>query len=224
MAPNKSYGGSSSAFPMTVFAHMAAVAMTVMMLVWLFHFREGVAFKSDVKAKIFNLHPMLMTLGFVLLSGEAAMAYRGIPTTRKNQKLLHLILHFLALVAGIIGIYAVFKFHAELNIPDMYTLHSWLGMSTISIFGLQWLFSFFTFWYPRAQHSTRARIAPWHAIFGVLIFFMVILTAITGLVERFIFLSLRQNQEALVVNFTGLLIFFFGASVILSVLLQRSYN
>lgn len=65
------------------------------------------------------------------------MAYKTVPAKREGQKLFHLILHFIALLAGVLGIYAVFKFHNELFIPNMYTLHSWLGMSTICLFGLQ---------------------------------------------------------------------------------------
>lgn len=68
---------------------------------------------------------------------SAIMTYKTIPGTKNTQKLFHLILHFIALVAGIVGIYAVFKFHNELDIPNMYTLHSWIGMSTFCLFGLQ---------------------------------------------------------------------------------------
>lgn len=69
---------------------------------------------------------------------SAIIVYKAIPTAnRKAQKLIHLILHLIALVTGILGVYAVFKFHNELNIPHMYTLHSWIGLSTICLFGLQ---------------------------------------------------------------------------------------
>ncbi|KAG8377321.1 hypothetical protein BUALT_Bualt08G0021100 [Buddleja alternifolia] len=222
MAPKRNWSYGGGPFPATVFAHLVAVALITLVLVWLLHFREGLAFKSDNKAKIFNIHPLLMLLGFVLISGEATMTYKTVPSIRKRQKLFHLLLHLIALIAGIIGIYAVFKFHNELRIPNMYSLHSWLGMSTICLFGLQWLFSFFSFWYPRAQPSARARLAPWHAVLGMVIFFMAILSAETGLVEKFIFLGLRTSQEALIVNFTGLLILLFAVSVGLTVLLPRT--
>lgn len=217
-------GGSSfhlSALPVTIFAHLLVIAVAILVLVWLLEFREGLAFKSETKAKIFNVHPLLMVIGFILLAGEAIMSYNTIPAERKTQKLFHLTLHSIALLAGIVGIYAVFKFHHELNIPDMYTLHSWLGMSTICLFGLQWLLGFFSFMFPGAQSSTRARLAPWHVFFGMVIFFMAILTALIGLTEKFFFLGLRRSQEALIVNFTGLLILLFAISVGLSVILPR---
>ncbi|KAK3040708.1 hypothetical protein RJ639_027998 [Escallonia herrerae] len=147
------------------------------------------------------------------------MAYETVPATRKVQKVVHLILHLIALLAGIVGIYAVFKFHHELRIANMYTLHSWFGMSTICLFGLQWLLAFFSFWFPGAESSTRAKLAPWHIFLGIVIFLMAILSAETGLVERFSFLQLGRTQEALIVNFTGVLLFLFAVSVGITVIL-----
>nr|XP_043620062.1 probable ascorbate-specific transmembrane electron transporter 1 [Erigeron canadensis] len=218
-------GGSSfhmSAVPVTIFAHLLVISIAALTLAWLIKFREGFAFKSQSnKAKIFNLHPLLMILGFVLFSGEAIIMYKAVPAKRRAQKLMHLILHFIALVAGIIGVYAVFKFHSEVGIIHMYTLHSWIGLSTICLFGLQWLLGFFSFWYPRAEPMKRARMLPWHAFFGMVIFFMTIVTAETGLTQKFLFQGLRRSQEALIVNFTGLLILLFGISVGLIVILPR---
>ncbi|PHT99274.1 hypothetical protein BC332_31881 [Capsicum chinense] len=202
----------------TLFAHLLFIAITILVLVWLLHFREGLAFSSSNKSKIFNIHPLLMVIGFVLMSGEAIMAYTTTPTSRKNHKLFHMFLHLIALVAGIIGVIAVFKYHDESGIPHVYTFHSWIGLSTIILFGLQWILSFLTFLFPRARTSTRSRVAPWHALIGITIFFMAIVTAETGVVQKFIFLSLRRNQEGLIVNFIGLLILLFGISVGLTVL------
>lgn len=67
----------------------------------------------------------------------AIMAYKSVPGSRNSQKLVHLILHLLALLSGILGIYAVFKFKHEAGQPNMVTLHSWLGIITISLYGLQ---------------------------------------------------------------------------------------
>lgn len=79
--------------------------------------------------------------------------------------------------------------------------------------------AFLSFTFPGGSSFTTARLAPWHVFFGMAIFFMAILTAETGLVERFVFLGLRRTQEALIVNFTGLLILLFGIAVGLVVLL-----
>ncbi|KAI3731677.1 hypothetical protein L1987_62866 [Smallanthus sonchifolius] len=197
----------------TIFTHLLGASITLLVLYWLVNFREGFAFMSPVKLKIFNLHPLLMILGFVIFSGEAMITYKAIPATRYTLKLIHLIFHLIALATGILGIYAVFKYHDELDIPHMYTLHSWIGLSTVCLFGLQLLSGFITFLFPGAEPATRARIAPWHVFSGLVIFVLVIVTAETGLIEKFIFQKLKQGQEAFVVNFIGLLILLFGIFV-----------
>ncbi|XP_052204625.1 probable ascorbate-specific transmembrane electron transporter 1 [Diospyros lotus] len=211
-----------SAVPVTIFAHLLVIAVSTLVLVWLLYFRGGLAFKSQNKQKIFNVHPLLMVVGFLLPAGEAIMAYKSIPAKKEVQKLVHLVLHFIALACGIVGIYAVFKFHNEARVINMYTLHSWIGMSTICLFGIQWLLGFFSFWWPRAEQGTRAKYMPWHVFLGAVIFFMATVTAETGLVEKFLFLGLGKSQEALIVNFTGLLILLFAVSVGLTVVLPRS--
>ncbi|KAL8552854.1 hypothetical protein ACS0TY_001509 [Phlomoides rotata] len=147
------------------------------------------------------------------------MAYKTLPARRKTQKVFHVVLHLIALAAGVLGICLVFKFHNEAGFVNMYSLHSWLGIVTISLFAFQWLFSFFSFAYPGAQSSTRAKLRPWHAVMGMIIFMMAILTAEMGLVERFFILRLHTSQEALVVNFIGLLFFLFSLFVGLVVVL-----
>ncbi|CAK9169925.1 unnamed protein product [Ilex paraguariensis] len=186
MAPKSRQSFQLSALPVAMFAHLVAIAVMALLLVWLLHFRDG--------APIVNGD-------WVYLNSRGS--YNGIQDCTSNKK--------------------VFKFHNELGIPDMYTLHSWLGLSTICLFGLQLLFAFFAFLFPGAEWSTRARLAPWHVFFGIVIFFMAILSAETGLVEKFIFLKLQRGQEALIVNFTGLLILLFGISVGLTVLLPQRY-
>ncbi|XP_057810227.1 transmembrane ascorbate ferrireductase 2-like isoform X2 [Salvia miltiorrhiza] len=220
MATNR-YSSHQAAAAML--AHLVAAALITLVLVWLLHFRGGLAFKSDNKAKIFNLHPLLMIIGFVLFSGEAMMAYKTVPANRKRQKVFHLVVHLIALLAGILGVYAVFDYHKQSKIIHLYTLHSWLGITTISLFAFQWVVSLLTFWYPGAQESAKGRLSRWHVVVGVPIFAMMILSAETGVVEKFIFLGLRRNQEALILNLIGLFIFIFALSVALTLALPR-YN
>ncbi|KAF8389686.1 hypothetical protein HHK36_024205 [Tetracentron sinense] len=210
-----------SATPVTLFAHLLGIAATTLVLVWTLHFRDGLALKSGNKEKILNVHTVLMIIGFIFVGGEAIMAYKTVPSsTRKVQKLVHLILHLIALLVGILGVYAAFKFHHEQGIPDMDSLHSWLGMGTICLFGLQWVFGFFSFWFPGA--ASPASLVPWHYFAGMVIFLMAICTALTGLVERFTILGL-SNDQGLIVNFTGLMLLLFAIAVSLSVMLPRAY-
>ena len=65
------------------------------------------------------------------------MAYKAVPAKRKARKGVHVMLHLLALLAGILGIYVIFKFKHETGSLNMKTLHSWLGIITISLYVLQ---------------------------------------------------------------------------------------
>ena len=71
--------------------------------------------------------------------------------------------------------------------------------------------------FPGAEPATRARVAPWHILFGVIIFLMAIVSVETGITEKFMYQHLMKGQEALVINFIGLLILLFGVTVGLSV-------
>ncbi|CAN1215014.1 Transmembrane ascorbate ferrireductase 2 [Linum perenne] len=58
--------------------------------------------------------------------------------TKNLKKLVHLGLQFLALCLSLIGVWAALKFHNDKGIDNFYSLHSWLGVACISLFGIQW--------------------------------------------------------------------------------------
>ncbi|PKI71246.1 hypothetical protein CRG98_008346 [Punica granatum] len=151
------------------------------------------------------------------------MVYKTAPARREVQKNVHLVLHLIALVAGILGIYAVFKFHHEMRISNLVSLHSWLGISTICLFGLQWVLAFFSFVFPGSNTGSRTSYLSWHVFLGMVVFLLAVCTAEMGITEKFIYEGLKRNQEALIVKFTGLLIFLFAVSVSLTILIPRGY-
>ncbi|GJM85663.1 hypothetical protein PR202_ga02135 [Eleusine coracana subsp. coracana] len=58
------------AAPFTYVAHALAVVAAVMVLVWCIQFRGGLAFEDTNKNLIFNLHPVLMLIGYIILGSE----------------------------------------------------------------------------------------------------------------------------------------------------------
>ncbi|XP_072973660.1 probable transmembrane ascorbate ferrireductase 3 [Typha angustifolia] len=204
----------------TMAAHVFALTAAILMLVWVLHFGGGVNLHSDNPDLVFNVHPLVMCLGFIIFIGEGVMVYKTVRLEKKVQKFIHMMLHLVALTLGILGVYAAFKYHKESEAPDMVSLHSWLGMCTICLFGLQWLFAFFFFWFPRAPLRTRDMMSPLHASAGLAIFLMTICTAETGLMEK----SGLPGSETRVINFTGLFLLLFGIAVSISVGLPRAFS
>ncbi|GJN03382.1 hypothetical protein PR202_ga20819 [Eleusine coracana subsp. coracana] len=152
----------------------------------------------------------------------ALLAYKTVPGTKKLKKLVHLALHFLTMLLSLTGLWAVWKFHDERKIDHLYTLHSWLGLSCIIFFSLQWATGFWTFWYPGGSRSGRAFLLPWHVFFGVFIYVLAIATSVTGLLEKSIFMQSakmigRFSTEAILMNSLGMLLVLLSTLVILAI-------
>ncbi|KAF3432996.1 hypothetical protein FNV43_RR24098 [Rhamnella rubrinervis] len=210
------------ALPFTFVTHGIAVLGLILVLVWTIHFRGGLAWDSENKNLIFNIHPVLMLVGFIILGGEAIISYKSLPYTKETKKLIHLVVHGVALVLGIIGIYTAFKFHNESGIANLYSLHSWLGIGIIVLYAIQWIYGFLVFFYPGGTRSLRGESLPWHVVFGITVFLLAVGNAVVGLLEKLTFLEnsglAKYGSEAFLVNFTGIVAVLFGVFVILSVL------
>ncbi|KAJ8751759.1 hypothetical protein K2173_025940 [Erythroxylum novogranatense] len=208
-------------FPIFKVVRLLGVIVAALMLTWTVHYRGGLALVSDNKDLIFNVHPVLMVIGLILTNGEAMIAYKTVPGTKSFKKLVHLVLQLLAFCLSLIGVWAALKFHNEKGIDNFYSLHSWLGLACLFLFGIQWAAGFVTFWYPGGSKSARASLLPWHVFFGIYIYSLAIATATTGILEKVTFLQTNQvisrySTEALLVNSLGILIIILGGFVTLA--------
>ncbi|TVU45375.1 hypothetical protein EJB05_04862, partial [Eragrostis curvula] len=216
------YHHSVVASRVAMLAHVLFLTTAVLMLVWLLHFRGGINIQSQDPDQIFNVHPFVMSWGFILLIGEAILAYSTIPMDHRTQKMAHMLIHLVGLILAIFGVYAAFKFHDAAVSPDLTSLHSWLGIATLSLFALQWLFGFATFWLSGAAHEhTRAAAAPVHVMAGLAIFLLAVCTAQTGLVEKSA--AAGSVGEARLINVTGIFILLYGVAVGSTVALRRAF-
>ncbi|XP_062106342.1 transmembrane ascorbate ferrireductase 2 [Humulus lupulus] len=210
-------------FPIIFFIRIFGIIVAALLFTWTNHFRGGLALISDNKDLIFNVHPVLMVLGLVLLNGEAMLVYKTVSGTKSFKKLVHLGLQFLAVCFSIIGVWAALKFHNDKGIDNFYSLHSWLGLACLFLFSLQWAAGFVTFWYPGGDASSRASLQPWHVFLGVYIYALAIATVTTGILEKLTFLQISQvisrySTEAMLVNSLGILVVALGGIVILAVI------
>ncbi|XP_033917460.1 lysosomal membrane ascorbate-dependent ferrireductase CYB561A3 isoform X1 [Melopsittacus undulatus] len=198
---------------------------------WCQYWRGGFAW--DGSTQMFNWHPVLMVTGMVVLYGAASLVYR-LPASWSGPKLPWKVLHgCLALAAftlAVLGLVAVFRFHNDHGTPNMYSLHSWLGLVTVLLFCCQWLAGLSTFLLPWAPAWLRGLYKPIHVFFGSIILLLAAASCVSGINEK-LFFSLKNGTEqykllppeAVFANTLGLLILLF-AVLVLSALARPSWK
>jgi cytochrome b-561 len=66
------------------------------------------------------------------------LIYRAFRFERKKKlKIAHGLIQIIGFVALVVGLQAVFDFHNAKGIANLYSLHSWLGISTVFLFACQ---------------------------------------------------------------------------------------
>ncbi|XP_042503591.1 probable ascorbate-specific transmembrane electron transporter 1 [Macadamia integrifolia] len=206
--------------PLTMVTHLLGIGAAVMVLVWCIHFRGGLAFEATNKSLIFNIHPVLTLIGVIILGGEAIISHKSVPFSKGLKKLIHLTLHAIALIFGIIGTYAAFKYHHECSAPNLFSLHSWMGIGVIFLYAIQWIYGFVVFCYPAISAGIRAQSLPPHVLFGLFVYILAVATALLGFLEKLTFLENsdvpQYGPEAYLVNFTAVVTILFGVSIVLT--------
>jgi hypothetical protein len=77
-------------------------------------------------------------------------------------KILHASLLALSLIFSSIGLKAVFDNQSVSKPPraNLYSLHSWIGLSAVVLFGLQWVAGFVSFLFPKLSEDLRQTYMP----------------------------------------------------------------
>lgn len=118
------------------------------------------------------------------------MIYRGFRYTRKKPlKLTHAAIHGGAFFFTVIALVAVFDSHNLANPPiaNLYSLHSWIGLSAVIVFGMQYVVGFVSFLYPTLPEAVKQTVMPAHRLFGVFGFVLAIAASLLGLSEKAFF-------------------------------------
>ena len=139
---------------------------------------------------------------------------------RRSSKALHSVLMVVAVGLSIPGVWAVWQSHdlAQPPIPHMFSLHSWLGLLTLGLMGLQLLLGLSVFLLPCAPSRVRAGYHHLHVFCGLAVIVSATAAALMGLTEEAIF-SLAASYTKLVgkgilLNCIGLFLTIFSVTVI----------
>lgn len=203
-------------------SQLLGVSCIALVWVWMGQYAGGFAWQSNPKLQ-FNYHPVFMVIGLIFLYGDAILVYRVLRASAKLKlKLVHGALHTLAFIFMVIALKAVFDSHnlPAKPFPNLYSLHSWLGLTTSILFSLQFFFGFTAFLVPGVARSLRSRYLPIHVFFGVAIFGMAIASCLTGMTEKLMFFGQEpgnpyssRKEPSNIANCLGLCVVAFGLVV-----------
>ncbi|KAK3101507.1 hypothetical protein FSP39_004087 [Pinctada imbricata] len=197
----------------------------ILVAVWMGHYRGGFDWGPDNPSKEFNYHPVFMVIGMIFLYSDAILAYRVFRNVKKTySKVVHGAIHIGALLFSAVGLKAVFDSHnyAKPPIPNLYSLHSWLGLAAVILYGIQWLSGFVAFAFPSLSLGAKKLYMPHHVFWGVAILCLATGAALMGITEKALFTNCFTKNfhysalpsEGLVINFLGVAIVVLVALVI----------
>jgi len=205
---------------------IASIAMTIH---WVVEYKKGVEWSftdyGNGKGIGFNWHPILMSLGLIFLYGNGAMIYRLIPPKNESQKLGlkigHAVTMMVVFVLMVVGLQAAFDSHnlkGPPPTPNMYTLHSWIGLMAALLFGIQWALGFSAFLFPKFSPNIRAIILPFHQYFGSSILVLSVAAACLGHLEKALWsittpVYASKNAESQLVNWTGIMYILYAMGI-----------
>ncbi|CAF0790740.1 unnamed protein product [Adineta steineri] len=168
----------------------------------------------------FSFHPLMMTLGLLFCYGNAILLYRTFKSTPKPiVKILHASLLILSLIFAGIGLAAVIRGKYLGKRPHFQSFHSWLGLTTVALFVLQWICGFVSFLVPQLSLNIRQAYMPSHRLWGKIIFLSATVAILTGLSEHgygssFFTAGDAERKRRLILNFFGVFTSLFSLFVI----------
>lgn len=133
-----------------------------------------------------------------------------------SAKIAHAVFHASAIVFISLGLAVEFIQHSYSGEADMYSLHSWVGMTTIVIFVCQFIFGFLCYLSPALNDRVKAFYLPIHVFFGIVCFIMVIATCLIGFNQNARF-NMDYNElpsEGILINIIGMLLIVYGILVV----------
>ncbi|XP_072027994.1 transmembrane ascorbate-dependent reductase CYB561-like [Amphiura filiformis] len=196
--------------PLVIVSQIFAIAILVLLGFWTGVTLGGFAWDGSIKH--FNFHPLLMVLGMVILNGDGILVFRLFPMFSKStSKLIHLILQGIVVIMGGIALKASFAYLNANNKANVHTVHSWVGFTTYLMFGLQWICGFLIFFFPKLSEDYRGTYMPLHRYFGLALFALAIVSAISGIQETIMFhievpRGRKYNDRQLIGDIMGLVI------------------
>jgi len=176
-------------YPVYLATQSLGVLSMAFVITWTKKFLGGFDWEEG-SGKKFNWHPVFMVLAMLYLQGNAIIIFRLLKQVDKFLvKTIHTAIHLLSIIFTIVALIAVFQFHNESDTPNLYSFHSWIGLTTVVIFGIQFILGFIAYLFPRLSEDGRSAYLPAHTFLGGLLFASSTVSCLTGINEKLIFVS-----------------------------------
>lgn len=181
-----------------------------LIFLWMFKYRSVTGIGLTNAGQLSNLHPVLMFTFMVSLNMYAILVYRThYKQPKERLKWTHAIISGVNIVMSLLGVLAMVKAHNMSNMPNFYSLHSWIGVLTNLFYFAQFSLGFIAFLKPGLAQRHRTALMPWHRKLGAAILVLASAAAITGIAELVIFQDKNgaySKFEAItfIANFAGI--------------------
>ncbi|KAH9282531.1 Cytochrome b561 [Echinococcus granulosus] len=181
--PNEEASKKRCLIPIAAIAQIFGIAAVVMCTVWMGYYYGGFDWRNP--ALVFNYHPVFMVIGMIFCFGDAMLIYRVFHKCPKLPlKAVHGVLMILGLLFSVVGFKAAFDSHNMRGIPDVYSIHSWIGLVTVVLFAVQWVVGLIAFLVPYIPPRVRSKILPLHTATGLFLLCCALVAAISGITEK----------------------------------------
>jgi cytochrome b-561 len=133
-----------------------------------------------------TLHIVMMVVGFFVAQLYAVAGWSLIQD-RTTAKVSHIVLQSIAALFMIIGMAAVVKHKKDAGAFDLNTMHSWLGVCAVTIFGINYIFGVGMAYYTRVmvgRESEKIDLRPYHRPIGIIALVLTGIAILTGINEQ----------------------------------------
>jgi hypothetical protein len=132
---------------------------------------------------IFAYHPLLMTLGMIMFSVIALQSYAILPLSHSIQKFVHVVAHSCAITCFGIGLRCVVKSHNDNLLPNLNSMHSWVGLAAAVVYVQQYLLGFLYFLSDTQTRNVIRNYMSSHLSLGIFALCLSMAAAVSGIAE-----------------------------------------
>jgi len=194
-------GGSGDGVPtfLRVLPRGLMIIYFVLLFIWIWGAEGGLG--TDFLS-IFGMHGLFMSIFVVFAMQESLLTFvapvlGGIDARTGHPILVslkrafrgkncHVMLHFIGVVCCMVGLAGIIQYKALAPSPtvfpfySMYSPHSWLAVTFLSLWGMQWALGLYVFWWDPSSYSS---LAKYHRFLGRVVYVTGLAVCALGLAD-----------------------------------------